>query len=198
MMYYFAVPFNAIFEESVISILIRMVAVVGGALLMANAVAAADAKFPPLVKIVVPFGPGGSNDVVARAIAGPLAKRLETNVIVDNKAGASGVIGNDFVAKAPRDGSVLLLTSSTFLTVAATQARLPYDPLGDFAPVAMVGEGPMLLAVSSAFPVKTPAEYIAAARAKPGALTYGSAGIGPIGPPAARLPQTPAKKQETA
>ena len=72
------------------------------------------------VKIVVPFGPGGSNDVVARAIAVPLAKRLETNVIVDNKAGASGIIGNDVVAKSPRDGSVLLLTSSTFLTVAAT------------------------------------------------------------------------------
>ena len=123
----------------------------------------------------------GSNDVVARAIAGPLAKRLEANVIVDNKAGASGVIGNDFVAKAPRDGSVLLLTSSTFLTVAATQARLPYDPLGDFAPVTMVGEGPMLLAVSAAFPVKTTAEYFAAARAKPGVITYGSAGVGSIG-----------------
>src|SRR5258706_1076367 len=181
MMYYFAVGLNAILKEIVIPRLIQLVAVICGALLSIGAAVAADAKFPPLVKIVVPFGPGGSNDVVARAIAGPLAKRLETSVIVDNKSGASGIIANDAVAKAPRDGSILLLTSSTFLTVAATQARLPYDPLGDLTPVAMVGEGPMLLAVSAAFPVKTPAEYIAAARANPGELTYGSAGIGSIG-----------------
>ena len=145
-------------------------AIASGALLIISPAAAADAKFPPLVKIVVPFGPGGSNDVVARALAAPLAKRLETNVIVDNKAGASGIIGNDVVAKSPRDGSVLLLTSSTFLTVAATQAKLPYDPLADFVPITLVGDGPMLLAVSSAFAVKTPAEYIAAARAKPGSI----------------------------
>jgi len=172
-------------------------AIVSGALLMVNPVAAADAKLPALVKIIVPFGPGGSNDVVARAIAGPLAKRLESTVIVDNKAGASGVIGNDAVAKAPRDGSVLLLTSSTFLTVAATQARLPYDPLGDLIPVAMVGEGPMLLAVSSAFPVKTPAEYIAAALARPGEMTYGSAGVGSIGHLATEFLNTAAKIQMT-
>jgi tripartite-type tricarboxylate transporter receptor subunit TctC len=197
MMYYFIVRLNANLEETIVPILIPLMAMASGALLMANTVAAADARFPPLVKIVVPFGPGGSNDVVARAIAGPLAKRLETNVIVDNKAGASGIIGNDAVAKAPRDGSVLLLTSSTFLTVAATQARLPYDPLADLTPVAMVGEGPMLLAVSSAFPVKTPAEYIAAARGKPGELTYGSAGIGSIGHLATELLNSAAKIRMT-
>ncbi len=163
----------------------------------ANPAVAADAKPPSLVKIVVPFPPGGSNDVVARAIAGPLAKRLETTVIVDNKPGAAGVIGNDAVAKAPRDGSVLLLTSSTFLTVAATQAKLPYDPLGGFAPVTMVGEGPMLLAVSASTPVKSPAELLAAARAKPGALTYGSAGIGSIGHLATELLSVAAQVQMT-
>ncbi|MDB5812253.1 MAG: hypothetical protein JWN94_4375 [Betaproteobacteria bacterium] len=162
-----------------------------------NAATAAEVKAPALVRIIVPFGPGGSNDVIARAIASPLAKRLETNVIVDNKAGASGVIGNDAVAKAPKDGSVLLLTSSTFLTVAATQAKLPYDPLADFTPIALVGEGPMLLAVSAAFPVKTPAEYIAAARAKPGELTYGSAGIGSIGHLATELLNSAAKIRMT-
>ncbi len=172
-------------------------AMFGGALLATSTVTAAEVKPPSLVKIVVPFGPGGSNDVVARAIAGPLAKRLETNVIVDNKAGASGIIGNESVAKAPRDGSVLLLTSSTFLTVAATQARLPYDPLADFAPITLIGEGPMLLAVSSAFAVKTPAEYIAAARAKPGELTYGSAGVGSIGHLATELLNSAAKIRMT-
>ena len=82
-----------------------------------------------LIKIVVPFSPGGSNDVIARAIAGPLAKRLDIPVIVENKAGAAGVVGADYVAKSPRDGSVLLLTSSSFLTAAATQSQLPYDPI---------------------------------------------------------------------
>jgi tripartite-type tricarboxylate transporter receptor subunit TctC len=89
------------------------------------------------------------------------------------------------------------LTSSTFLTVAATQARLPYDPLADFAPITLIGEGPMLLAVSSAFAVKTPAEYIAAARAKPGELTYGSAGVGSIGHLATELLNSAAKIRMT-
>ena len=197
MMYHFTVRLNTSFEETPILNPTLLIAVLVSALFAINPAAAADAKFPNLVRIVVPFGPGGSNDVVARAIAVPLAKRLETSVIVDNKAGASGVIGNDFVAKAPRDGSVLLLTSSTFLTVAATQAKLPYDALADFSPVAMVGEGPMLLAVSSAFPVKTTAEYFAAARAKPGEITYGSAGIGSIGHLATELLNAAAKVQMT-
>ena len=197
MMYYFIVKLNDDFEETPIPNYLPLIAVLAGALFAANSAIAAEAKLPNLVRIVVPFGPGGSNDVVARAIAGPLAKRLETNVIVDNKAGASGVIGNDFVAKAPRDGSVLLLTSSTFLTVAATQAKLPYDPLGDFAPVTMVGEGPMLLAVSAAFPVKTTAEYFAAARSKPGEVTYGSAGVGSIGHLATELLNVAARVQMT-
>ena len=80
-------------------------------------------------------------------MAPQLAKRLGTNVIVENKGGAAGVIGSDAVAKAPPDGSHLLLTSSTFLTTAATQAKLPYDPLAAFIPVAMVAEGPLLVAV---------------------------------------------------
>ncbi len=176
---------------------IRLLIIVAGALGFAASAAGADAKLPGIVRIVVPFPPGGSNDVVARALAVPLAKRLETTVIVDNRPGAAGVIGNDFVAKAPRDGSVFLLTSSTFLTVAATQAKLPYDPLNAFVPVAMVGEGPMLLAVAAAFPVKSPAEFIAAARSRPGVLTYGSAGIGSIGHLATELLCVAAKIQMT-
>ena len=143
-------------------------------------VAAAQATLPKAIRIVVPFSPGGSNDVIARAIAGPLAKRLDIPVIVENKAGAAGVVGADYVAKSPRDGSVLLLTSSSFLTAAATQAQLPYDPITAFAPVAMVGRGPMLLVVSATTPYKTPADLVAAARAKPGVLNYGTAGVGSI------------------
>ena len=135
---------------------------------------------PSVIRIVVPFSAGGSNDVIARAIAEPLGKRLGASVIVDNRAGAAGVIGSDFVAKSPHDGSVLLLTSSSFLTAAATQPHLSYDPIAAFAPVAMIGRGPMLLAVPADAPFKTPTDVVAAARAKPGALNYGTAGVGSI------------------
>jgi tripartite-type tricarboxylate transporter receptor subunit TctC len=143
-------------------------------------IASAQVTMPKSIKIVVPFSPGGSNDVIARAIAGPLGKRLDIPVIVENKAGAAGVIGADYVAKSPRDGSVLLLTSSSFLTAAATQTQLPYDPIAAFAPVALIGRGPMLLVVSATTPFKTPADVVAAARARPGALNYGTAGVGSI------------------
>ena len=139
-----------------------------------------DAPVPAVMKIVVPFGPGASNDAIARTVAPVLAKRLGNTVIVENKAGAAGTIGADFVAKGPRDGSALLLTSSTFVTAAATQAKMPYDPLTAFAPVAMVGSGPMLVAVSAATPIKTAADLVAAARARPGKLTYGTSGVGSI------------------
>jgi len=143
--------------------------------------AVAQDAVPKLIRIVVPFSPGASNDAIARVIAPPLGKRLETTVIVENRPGAAGVIGADAVAKSPRDGSALLLTSSTFLTAAATQARLPYDPIGAFAPVAVVGQNPSLLAVSAASPFKTTADLLAAARAKPDEITYGTAGVGSIG-----------------
>jgi tripartite-type tricarboxylate transporter receptor subunit TctC len=143
------------------------------------AIAAAQ-ELPKLIRIVVPFAAGGSNDVIARALAVPLGKRLDASVIVENKPGAAGVIGADYVAKAPRDGSVLLLTSSSFLTAAATQQQLPYDPIAAFAPVAMIGRGPMLLVVSATTQYKSPADVVAAARAKPGVLNYGTAGVGSI------------------
>lgn len=149
------------------------------------------ATAPPLMRIVVPFSAGASNDVIARAIAPALAKRLGNTVIVENRPGVAGVLGADYVAKGPRDGSVLLLTSSTFLTAAATQARSPYDPLSAFAPVALVADGPLLLAVSSSSAasrsIRTPADLIAAARARPGAISYGSAGVGSLGQLATEL-----------
>lgn len=149
--------------------------------LWGSAAPAAAQTVPKLIRIVVPFSPGASNDVIARTLAAGLAKRLDTTVIVENRPGAAGVIGADAVAKSARDGSVLLLTSSTFLTAAATQQRLPYDPTGAFAPVAMIGQGPLVLAVSASTPYQSTADLLAAARAKPGGLTYGSAGVGSVG-----------------
>ena len=94
-----------------------------GALLGMTTPAVAQDALPKLIRIVVPFSPGASNDAIARVIAVPLSKRLETSIVVENRPGAAGVIGADSVAKSPRDGSVVLLTSSTFLTAAATQPR---------------------------------------------------------------------------
>jgi tripartite-type tricarboxylate transporter receptor subunit TctC len=150
---------------------------------------------PKLIRIIVPFSAGASNDAIARAMAPPLSRRLDTSVIVENRPGAAGVIGADAVAKSPRDGSVLLLTSSTFLTAAATQPRLPYDPIAAFAPVGIVGQNPSLLAVSSSTPFKTAGELFAAARAKPGEITYGSAGVGSVGHMATELMSAAAKVQ---
>ncbi len=161
--------------------LARSTIICAGALSGSVPWAGAQETPPKLIRIVVPFSPGASNDAIARALAGPLAKRLDTSVIVENKPGAAGVVGADAVAKSPRDGSMLLLTSSTFLTTAATHERLPYDVLTSFAPVATVGQNPSVLAVSAATPFRSVAELIAAARAKPGEITYGSAGVGSIG-----------------
>ena len=160
----------------------RRALLIASAILPMLALAQTDAepKLPAVMKIVVPFGAGASNDAIARAVAPLLARRLGNTVIVENKPGAAGVIGSDYVAKSPADGSVLLLSSSTFVTAAVTQPRLPYDPLTAFVPVSMVGNGPMLLAVSAATSIKSAAELVAAAKAKPGSLTYGSSGTGSI------------------
>ena len=124
------------------------------------ATAQSDAeRVPALIKLIVPFAPGGSNDVIARVVGPALAKRLNTNLIIENKPGAAGSIGSDAVAKAPKDGATLLLTSSTLVTSAAAAPRTtPYDVLSAFAPVAIIGQGPMLVAVSATMPIRTAAE----------------------------------------
>jgi tripartite-type tricarboxylate transporter receptor subunit TctC len=174
--------------------MLKCIALALGALLAAPL---ALAQNPPLIRLVVPFPPGGSNDVIARAIAPQLAKRLGNNVIVENKSGAAGVIGSEAVAKAPPDGSHLLLTSSTFLTTAATQAKLPYDPIAAFVPVAMVAEGPLLLAVPASSQIRSVEDLVATARAKPGAMNYGTAGVGSVAHLATELLNGAAKIQTT-
>jgi hypothetical protein len=115
----------------------------------------------------------GHTEVAGRALP---FKVLLTRFMV----GAAGVIGSDYVAKSAKDGATLLLTSSTFLTSAATQPRMPYDPVKSFAPVAMVGEGPLVIGVTGAKPYASLADVLEAARAKPDVLNYGTAGIGSL------------------
>ncbi len=142
--------------------------------------AAAQTPVPKQIKLVVPFSPGASNDGIARALASQLGDALQAVIIVENRAGAAGVIGSEYVAKAPKDGATLLLTSSTFLTSAATQPQMPYDPVKSFAPVAMVGQGPLVVAVSGHAPYADLNGLLAAARSKPDVLNYGTAGIGSL------------------
>ena len=156
---------------------------------------AQEPEIPKLMRIVVPFSPGGSNDQIARAIAPALAKRLGNSVIVENKPGAGGVIGSDAVAKAAPDGATLLLSSSSFLTAAATQPRTPFDPVASFAPVSMIAEGPLLLAVSATSPHRSPQSLLSAARDKPGTISYASSGVGSVAQLATELLAADAKLQ---
>lgn len=141
---------------------------------------AAQPALPKTITIIVPFNPGASNDTFARVLAQKLGPKIGSNVMVDNKPGAGGVIGSGYVARAPKDGSVLLLTSSTFTTSAAVQKKLPYDPAKAFAPVAMLATAPMILAVGAQTPYKTVAELLTDARTNKGKISYGSAGVGSI------------------
>ncbi|ANN65679.1 Bug family tripartite tricarboxylate transporter substrate binding protein [Bordetella bronchialis] len=142
--------------------------------------AQAEPAFPKVMTMVVPFPPGGSNDVFARVLAERLSARLHNSVIVENRPGAGGSIGADYVARAPKDGSVLMLSSSTFTTNAAVQPKLQYDVVKDFSPIAMLASSPMAITVGKASKYDSLASLLDAARAQPGKLSYGSAGIGSV------------------
>lgn len=146
----------------------------------------ADLKRKP-VTLIVPFAPGGGSDSIARELAKHLSAQLGVTIIVDNKGGAGGAIAATAVAKAVPDGSTLLFTTSTFVTHAASDPAPVYDPLKDFAPVAMLGRGPLLVVSSKASGITSIEQLIARAKAKPGELTYCSAGPGSINHLAAEL-----------
>src|SRR5438552_10976900 len=129
------------------------------------------------VRLVIPFPPGGSNDVVGRMVAAQLSTQLQTPVVVENVGGAGGLIGTDMVAKAAPDGYTLALVSVAFAFNPAIY-KLPYDPATAFAPVAILGAGPVVIAVSGKLPVNSLQELLALARAKPGSLNYATAGVG--------------------
>ena len=146
-----------------------------------TAQAQSPAAYPDrAVKIVVPFAPGAGTDAMGRLIAQKLGEVMNTTFVVENRTGASGAIGTQFVAQAPADGYTLLLVASPFTTVAASLPTAGYDPLRQFAPVGMIASGPLMWATSTAVPVRDMKELVALARQKPGALNYGSAGSGGV------------------
>jgi len=129
------------------------------------------------ITIVVPYAPGGSNDNFARVMAKGLSTALKQTVIVDNKPGASGNSGTALVAKSAPDGYTLVAVSSSLVTNAAIQTKLPFDAVKDLAPVAMMAKGPFIVAVNNEFPARTPKELVAALKAAPGKYAYASSGI---------------------
>jgi len=140
---------------------------------------AQDGKYPShAVTLVVPYPPGGSNDVFARELGKRLSDAWKVPVVVDNKPGAGGAIGAAFVSRAKPDGYTLMLLSSSFTTNSAIDPNLPFDPVKGFTDVGMVAKGPMILSVRNGLPAKTFPEFLAYARAHPGQLTFGSSGVG--------------------
>ena len=147
--------------------------------LAAAAWPAASAQSGKPLRFVVPFPPGGSTDILARAIGAKLGPALGQTVIIDNKPGAGGSLGASEVARAEPDGNTLLMGHIGTLAVnPALYPKLPYDPVKSFVPVAWVARVPNILVVNAKSPIKTLADLVAQARAKPGHLTYSSGGNG--------------------
>lgn len=130
------------------------------------------------IRFIVPFPPGGGNDIVGRIVAQKLNEGLGVPVVVDNRGGAGGTIGTDLASKAPPDGYTMLVNNISLAVNATLIPKLPYDTLRDLAPVSLLGRQPNVLVVPPALPATTVKDLLALARAKPGQLAYGSGGIG--------------------
>ncbi|MEO8442328.1 MAG: tripartite tricarboxylate transporter substrate binding protein, partial [Betaproteobacteria bacterium] len=149
------------------------------ACVLAAAVASAQSYPSRVVRIIVAYPPGGSIDVVSRLVNQRLTAALGQQFIVENRAGAAGNIGTDYVAKAAPDGYVLLMGSASSISSApAVYAKLPYDPLRDLAPIIQIANQPNVLTAHPSVPARTLKEFIALAKANPGKFNYGSSGIG--------------------
>jgi tripartite-type tricarboxylate transporter receptor subunit TctC len=146
--------------------------------LLAGTPACADDYPSKSIRLIVPFAAGGAVGAVARVLSAPLTASLGQPIVIDNRGGAGGIIGMDAVAKSPADGYTLLLAHSGLTYMPGLYRKLPFDPVKDFDGVITAVSGSYVLAVSAGAPFKTVAELIAYAKAHPGQLTYGSAGIG--------------------
>ena len=145
---------------------------------------AADAQTAPdnypskPIRLIVPQPPSGTADMLARMIAQRLAETVRQQVVVDSRGGASGTIGSDLVAKAPADGYTVLMTMTSHTTTPSMFAKLPYDAIGDFAPVTMVTSAALMLVVNPVLPVHSLKDLVTYAKAKPGQINFTSAAIG--------------------
>ncbi len=153
-----------------------LTAALGTALLSAVGMAQAQSGKP--VRIVVPFAPGGVQDILARSFSVEMGAALGQTVIVENRAGAGGTIGTGFVARAEADGSVMVMAAASHNIAGSLYTKLAYDPQKDFAPLGHIGSASYVLMVHPDVPAKTAAEYIRYAKANPGKMNYATAGVG--------------------
>jgi tripartite-type tricarboxylate transporter receptor subunit TctC len=157
-------------NRSVLFAALSLMSAAGGAL-------AQDYPNKP-VRVVIPWPPGGSNDIVGRIVLQKVGENLGQQFVIDNRAGAAGSIGAEVVAKAPADGYTLMVHSTTHVGNASMYKKLPYDTLRDFAGVALMAAQPGALTAHPALPVKSVPEFIALAKSKPGQINYSSSGNG--------------------
>lgn len=153
-------------------------ALAGLALVPALAIAQGTSDRP--IRLLVGFSPGGGVDAVARLVAPALAAQLGQNVIVENRTGAAGQIAADAVAKAPPDGQLLLVGESGLLIAQHLQARLPFDPIKSFTPVAAMFKMPLMIVTGNDFPARTPKEFVATLKASPGKYSFATSGVGTV------------------
>jgi tripartite-type tricarboxylate transporter receptor subunit TctC len=147
---------------------------------MAAAQAPDVSRFPSKpIRLIVPFPPGGSNDILARFIAQKLSERLPQQTIVDNRPGADGIIGTELATRSPADGHTLLIISISY-TMNPAIHKLPYDPVKSLAPIGQIASGPNVICSHPSFAAHNVKELIALARAKPGELRYATSGIGGV------------------
>ncbi|MGH8703742.1 MAG: Bug family tripartite tricarboxylate transporter substrate binding protein [Burkholderiales bacterium] len=162
----------------------RLACPIAVALSLAGAAVPAVAQVYPVkpIRMVIPFPPGSAADILARAVAAKLTERGGQQVLVDPRPGGSGIIAAEIVLNAPADGYTLMVgTSSTHAISMSLRRNLPYHPVRDFAPISKIAVVPMLVTVHPSVPVKNAKELIAFARARPGQLTFATAGIGTTG-----------------
>ena len=158
-----------------ISVHLRLMIV---ALALAAGLATAQTYPTKPIRIVVPWPPGGGTDLVARTVAQKMNETLGQTAVVDNRAGANGIIGADLAAKAPADGYTVLITIASHAINPTLYPKLPYDTLADLAPVSLLAEYPFVITVHPSIPAKTIKEFIAIAKSRPGQLSYASSGNG--------------------
>ncbi|MBI2296412.1 MAG: tripartite tricarboxylate transporter substrate binding protein [Betaproteobacteria bacterium] len=149
------------------------------ALALPAAQALAQKSYPnKAIRMIVPFAPGGSNDIMGRLVAAKWTESMGQQVVVDNRPGASGIVGTDLAAKAAPDGYTVLVMSLTFTVNPSIRSKLPYDTEKDLVPVTLIASAPLILVVHPSLPVKSVKEFIAYAKANPGKLNFGSGGPG--------------------
>jgi tripartite-type tricarboxylate transporter receptor subunit TctC len=153
--------------------------VVLGLLLSAGIACSAMAAYPDKpVRFIVPFAPGGTNDILARIVAEKLSIRLGQPFVIDNRAGANSVLGCEIVARATPDGHTLLIVAAGFAVNPSIMRGLPFDTVRDFAPIGVVAGGPYLMVINASVPAKTVSEFNAWAKSKQGQVNYASSGTG--------------------